>query len=250
MPAVARYAVPRDLQNRRLASGLVLSLVLHALLLSLQFGIPGIRAGLPAPLHVTLVLLRLPLPCQQLLLLFLGLARQRPLLLLGQFGGLAALLVLPRQCRRFVAAHALVLCEGGIDRWISSCTAVAARLCCHQVRRGLLRLLRLGHWHGEQGVRIRLLRNYAFGHPLWRFYGLDRFDPARGTAAVARRRGLYRFGRGNWPGRRDRIDQAHAVGGPGLGHRRKRHRWRGKWRGFGVLRDRLRFYGRGRVRYW
>jgi hypothetical protein len=44
--------------NRRLAWGLLVSLLLHALLLSLQFGIPGLRPGAGRPLSVVLA----PLP--------------------------------------------------------------------------------------------------------------------------------------------------------------------------------------------
>jgi len=44
--------------NRRLAAGLLVSLLLHALLLSLQFGIPGLRAGEGGPLSIVLA----PLP--------------------------------------------------------------------------------------------------------------------------------------------------------------------------------------------
>ncbi|MDB5934587.1 MAG: hypothetical protein JWQ01_1931 [Massilia sp.] len=42
-----RRADSPDLVNRRLASGLMLSIILHALLLSLRFGVPGL--GLPSP---------------------------------------------------------------------------------------------------------------------------------------------------------------------------------------------------------
>jgi hypothetical protein len=42
----SRAASP-ELVNRRLASGVLLSLLFHALLLSLQFGVPGL--GLPSP---------------------------------------------------------------------------------------------------------------------------------------------------------------------------------------------------------
>jgi TonB family protein len=40
--------------NRRLAAGLLLSILLHALVLSLQFGVPGLGPRAPAPLTVTL----------------------------------------------------------------------------------------------------------------------------------------------------------------------------------------------------
>ena len=43
----ANRAASPDLANRRLAGGLLLSLVFHALLLMLQFGVPGV--GLPSP---------------------------------------------------------------------------------------------------------------------------------------------------------------------------------------------------------
>ncbi|WP_426177522.1 TonB C-terminal domain-containing protein [Massilia sp. TWR1-2-2] len=47
-PATAnRRAAPPDLVNRRLATGLLLSILVHAMLLLLQFGVPGL--GLPAP---------------------------------------------------------------------------------------------------------------------------------------------------------------------------------------------------------
>ncbi|MFL6675050.1 MAG: TonB family protein [Massilia sp.] len=52
--ATANHADPTDLANRRLAIGLLLSIVLHGLVLSLQFGIPGVRPGPPAPLAVRL----------------------------------------------------------------------------------------------------------------------------------------------------------------------------------------------------
>jgi TonB family protein len=50
-----------ELVNRRLAVGLLLSMLLHALVLSLQFGIPGLMPGKPAALSVTLAP-ALPLP--------------------------------------------------------------------------------------------------------------------------------------------------------------------------------------------
>jgi hypothetical protein len=53
-----RAPVPLAPSNRRLAWGLLVSLLLHALLLSLQFGIPGLRAGAGRPLSVVLA----PLP--------------------------------------------------------------------------------------------------------------------------------------------------------------------------------------------
>ncbi|RJG09481.1 TonB C-terminal domain-containing protein [Massilia cavernae] len=44
-----------DAMNRRLATGVVISLLLHGFVLSLQFGIPGLPlAGRPAPINVTL----------------------------------------------------------------------------------------------------------------------------------------------------------------------------------------------------
>jgi TolA protein len=47
-PATAtRRAAPPDLVNRRLATGVLLSMLAHALLLSLQFGVPGL--GMPSP---------------------------------------------------------------------------------------------------------------------------------------------------------------------------------------------------------
>jgi hypothetical protein len=48
------------LSNRRLAWGLLVSLLLHALLLSLQFGIPGLRPGAGRPLSVVLAPSTLP----------------------------------------------------------------------------------------------------------------------------------------------------------------------------------------------
>jgi hypothetical protein len=55
MPAAAPRA-PRNLapSNRRLAGGLLVSLLLHAVLLSLHFGIPGLRPGSGGPLSVVL----------------------------------------------------------------------------------------------------------------------------------------------------------------------------------------------------
>ena len=51
VPRVPANLVP---SNRRLAGGLLVSLLLHALLLSLQFGIPGLRAGEGRPLSIVL----------------------------------------------------------------------------------------------------------------------------------------------------------------------------------------------------
>jgi hypothetical protein len=48
------------LSNRRLAWGLLVSLLLHGLLLSLQFGIPGLRPGAGRPLSVVLAPSTLP----------------------------------------------------------------------------------------------------------------------------------------------------------------------------------------------
>jgi TonB C terminal len=61
-PRIPASLVP---SNRRLAGGLLVSLLLHALLLSLQFGIPGLRAGAGRPLSVALASLPpavLPVP--------------------------------------------------------------------------------------------------------------------------------------------------------------------------------------------
>ncbi|MGH8855946.1 MAG: hypothetical protein ACREWI_16920, partial [Telluria sp.] len=41
-------------RDRRLVTGLVVSAVLHGLLLSLQFGVPGLDAGSGGPIHVRL----------------------------------------------------------------------------------------------------------------------------------------------------------------------------------------------------
>jgi hypothetical protein len=67
--AIAAAAVPMDTGNRRLAGGLLVSLLLHAVVLLLQFGIPGLRPGPDGPLSVRLapapqagVLNPLPLP--------------------------------------------------------------------------------------------------------------------------------------------------------------------------------------------
>ncbi|MES2757170.1 MAG: TonB C-terminal domain-containing protein [Pseudomonadota bacterium] len=60
-----RRAEASDLVNRRLASGLLLSIVLHALLLSLQFGVPGLglpSPGRPQPIHITLAPVEPALP--------------------------------------------------------------------------------------------------------------------------------------------------------------------------------------------
>lgn len=48
--------------NRRLVGGIAISVLLHALLLSLQFGVPGSDAGGGGPLSVVLAPAPLPLP--------------------------------------------------------------------------------------------------------------------------------------------------------------------------------------------
>jgi hypothetical protein len=61
IPAAGLHApsVPAP-SNRRLAWGLLVSLLLHALLLSLQFGVPGLRPGAGRPLSVVLAPSRVP----------------------------------------------------------------------------------------------------------------------------------------------------------------------------------------------
>ncbi|HZV67233.1 MAG TPA: hypothetical protein VFG03_20275, partial [Telluria sp.] len=51
-----------DLANRRMAAGLLLSLLLHALVLSLQFGVPGLGLPGPAPITVRLANVAPPPP--------------------------------------------------------------------------------------------------------------------------------------------------------------------------------------------
>ncbi|QNA99639.1 hypothetical protein [Massilia sp. Se16.2.3] len=57
MPSTTRPQVP-DLAHRRMAIGLLVSLLVHAVILSVHFGIPGMRAGGASPISVTLA----PLP--------------------------------------------------------------------------------------------------------------------------------------------------------------------------------------------
>jgi TonB family protein len=54
------YAIDRV--NRRLAAGLLLSMALHALLLLLQFGVPGVGPAVMEPLRLVLELARAPEP--------------------------------------------------------------------------------------------------------------------------------------------------------------------------------------------
>ncbi|HBZ05955.1 MAG TPA: hypothetical protein DEP03_06050, partial [Massilia sp.] len=43
-----------NVANRRLLAGLLLSLLVHAVILSIQFGVPGMLAGSAEPITVTL----------------------------------------------------------------------------------------------------------------------------------------------------------------------------------------------------
>jgi hypothetical protein len=65
--AVAASAASMDRSQRRLAWGLLVSLLLHGLLLALHFGMPGLHAGAGAPLTVRLATSApVPLPVQVL----------------------------------------------------------------------------------------------------------------------------------------------------------------------------------------
>src|SRR5690242_15877345 len=52
--AASRPAASLDASERRLAMGVLVSLLLHGLVLSLQFGIPGLRPGPGGPITVRL----------------------------------------------------------------------------------------------------------------------------------------------------------------------------------------------------
>ncbi|MFS2016912.1 hypothetical protein ACEN88_10085, partial [Massilia sp. CT11-108] len=58
----ARPVLSNDASERRLAMGVLVSLLLHALVLSLQFGIPGLRPGPGGPISVRLTTPAVPAP--------------------------------------------------------------------------------------------------------------------------------------------------------------------------------------------
>jgi hypothetical protein len=64
MPAVQPSAP--DLANRRMVLGLLLSLLAHALILSIGFGPSGLRAGGAGPITVDLASLKPPVPLPEL----------------------------------------------------------------------------------------------------------------------------------------------------------------------------------------